>query len=91
MPKNTIMKIIKQYFFNQSLLITLLLVGSLSFSSCSQHRYKRMIKKRRSHTKKRKKHKGSYQKKLRKNTTKTKSTYNMKHKRNYRKKSWYNQ
>jgi hypothetical protein len=49
-----------------------------------------MIKKRRAGMKRQKRHKGPYQRKLNKRATKTKSTYYIKEKRNYRRRPWYN-
>jgi len=72
------------------ILIIVLLLGSISMSSCRRARYRKMIKKRRAGTKKQKRHKGDYQRKLNKRATHTNSTYYIKEKRNYRRRPWYN-
>jgi len=83
------MKIIKGPIVKWYLLIIILLIGSLSMNSCRKMRYKRMIKKRRASNHKYKKHRGPYQRKLRKKAVTTNSSYYIKHKRNYRRRPWY--
>jgi len=48
-----------------------------------------MIKKRRAGNRKHKKHRGPYQRKLKKRAVTTNSSYYIKHKRNYRRRPWY--
>jgi len=80
----------KRLFVKSTLLIILFLFGSFSMNSCRRARYKRMVRKRHSVNKKSKKHKGKYQKKLKKRTISTNSKYTIKDKRNYRRRPWYN-
>ncbi|MBN2747398.1 MAG: hypothetical protein JXR34_11790 [Bacteroidales bacterium] len=48
-----------------------------------------MVKKRRAGTMKKTRHKGTYQKKLRKTTLSVESPYYIKRKKNYRRRPWY--
>jgi hypothetical protein len=70
--------------------ILLLIIGSLMFSSCRRSRYRRMVKKRRYGTSKNLRHKGQYQKKLRKKTLSVESPYYIKKKKNFKRRPWYN-
>ena len=83
------MKTTKSPFRKWYLLLIILLVGSLSMNSCRRARYKKMIRKRRAGNRKHKKHRGPYQRRLKKRTVSTHSTYYIKNKRNYRKRPWY--
>ncbi len=83
------MKIRKNSFGKWYLLIVVLLIGSLSMNSCRRMRYKRMIKKRRAGNRKHRKHRGPYQRKLKKKAVTTNSSYYIKAKRNYRRRPWY--
>ena len=49
-----------------------------------------MIKKRRGGTMKKARHRGAYQKKLRKETLSVESPYFIKRKKNYKRRPWYN-
>jgi hypothetical protein len=73
-----------------SILLLLSIVGTLAFSSCRKTRYKRMVKKRRAGSLKMTKHKGTYQKKLKKKTLSVESPYFIKRKKDYRRRPWYN-
>ncbi len=84
------MKIKRNSFRGLIMMLIVLLIGSVTMSSCRRARYRRMIKKRRAGMKRQKRHKGPYQRKLNKRATKTKSTYYIKEKRNYRRRPWYN-
>ena len=71
------------------LIIVLLIGGMTTMNSCRRARYRRMIKMRRAGFKRQKRHKGAYQRKLRKKAVHTNSTYYIKQKRNYRRRPWY--
>lgn len=60
------------------------------FSSCRRTRYRHMVKRRRAGTMKKSRHRGEYQKKLRKKTLSVESPYYIKKKKNYRRRPWYN-
>ncbi len=84
------MKVIRNPLRKWYLLLIVLLIGTMTMNSCRRARYNRMIKKRRAGMKKQKRHKGAYQRKLRKKAVHTSSTYYIKQKRNYRRRPWYN-
>ncbi len=68
----------------------LAIFGSTLFTSCRRARYRRMVKKRRVGTSKNLRHKGEYQRKLRKKTLSVQSPYYIKKKKNYKRRPWYN-
>ena len=72
-----------------SVVLLILITGGLMFSSCRRTRYRHMVKKRRAGTLKKSRHRGSYQKKLRKKTLSVESPYYIKQKKNYRRRPWY--
>ena len=80
----------KSLFGTQLKIIALLVIIGLAAGSCHRARYRKMIRKRRKGHIKKKTHRSEYQKKLRKSSTSTTSKYYIKsHKRNYRRRSWY--
>lgn len=70
--------------------LILTIVGSVSFTSCSRARYRKMIKKRRVTHHRSDRHRSKYQKRLNKRTISTGSHYYIKNERNYRRRPWYN-
>ena len=65
------------------------LACEVTFDSCSRHhRYKRMIKRRRT-TMIKKSHRSPYQRKLRRKSIPINSNYVIKNRNNYRRRGWY--
>lgn len=79
----------RRIFSKWYVMVVILLMTSLTLDSCQRYRYKKMIKKRRTGHNSKKRHKGTYQKKLNKKATITNSKYVIENRRNYRRRPWY--
>ena len=83
--------ILKKTLFGTRLkVIILLVIIGLAAGSCHRARYRKMLRKHRNGHIKKKAHRSEYQKKLRKSSISTSSKYHIKkQKKNYRRRSWY--